>query len=86
HMCHKCQKILSESSKLKAHYLKVHNIFLPSRPEGRRVRLDTDKYTYISQQNDAHHPSIEPHYACLSCLAHYPAMTDLSAHIEDTHL
>ncbi|ORX48786.1 hypothetical protein DM01DRAFT_1338443 [Hesseltinella vesiculosa] len=84
--CHICNKILADASGLKRHYIKLHQIFLPSRPEGGRSRVDTGQYTYITQQNDTIHSSIQLHYACLSCLAHYPNMEDLAAHIDANHL
>lgn len=49
------------------------------------MRFNTDEYTYVTQQNESEHPAIQYHFACVSCLAHYPILEDLKKHINDAH-
>ncbi|KAI8062608.1 hypothetical protein BC940DRAFT_244014, partial [Gongronella butleri] len=85
HQCHICGIPLSRPDKVKEHVWKNHKVYLPSRSKGLK-RFETEEFTYVKADSGAVHELIERHIPCISCLAHYPTIDELAAHINSTHL
>ncbi|KAI9499107.1 hypothetical protein BDB00DRAFT_752657, partial [Zychaea mexicana] len=79
-----CKKKLSQASKVKQHLLKMHNLHLQSRSEG-KTRGNTQQFTYVSEGHKGKYTSVLIYYACVSCLSHYPDLDQLKSHINDIH-
>ncbi|CAO3642940.1 unnamed protein product [Mucor hiemalis] len=81
--CFVCNKPFSTPQKLRTHF-KQHNIVLPERSTSIR-HYNTPRFVYTKVGATEHHPLIEEHSGCPSCIAHFKELKDIKKHIVNNH-
>ncbi|KAI8967366.1 hypothetical protein BDF20DRAFT_806486, partial [Mycotypha africana] len=83
--CNYCQRPLTDSTRLRNHLSKIHNIHVPSISRGKR-RFDTQSITYVNKLGYGQNQDINEEYGCPSCYSHFPEIDSLHSHIQEAHV
>ncbi|KAI8874701.1 hypothetical protein K501DRAFT_315398, partial [Backusella circina FSU 941] len=83
--CSYCQRPLADSTRLRNHLSKIHNIHVPSIFRGKR-RFDTLSITYVNKLDYGQNQDINEEYGCPACFSHFPEINSLHSYIQEVHV
>ncbi|GAN01524.1 hypothetical protein MAM1_0008d00957 [Mucor ambiguus] len=83
--CSYCQRPLTDSTRLRNHLSKIHNIHVPSISRGKR-RFDALSITYVNKLGYGQNQDINEEYGCPACFSHFPEISSLHSHIQEVHV